>query len=67
MNPPDRGAQADNIPVALFLQNGKPGIFVKKGDLAGSGIIPGIYRRFLFSHVPGRIYDEVTKSQIAVL
>ena len=59
MNPSCRASQADEVPVALFFQNGKFGAFVKQSDLERSSIVPGIYRRFLFSHIPGRVNDDV--------
>jgi len=55
MNPSDRATQADDIPIALFFQDRKPGAFIKQRDLGRGSIVPGVNRRLLFCHIPGRI------------
>ena len=60
-NPSNRAAQADEVPVALFFQNGKPGVSGKPCNLRRGDIIPGIYSRFLFCHVPGRVDEDAVR------
>lgn len=59
MNSSSRTVQADEIPISIFFQNGKPGIFAKQSVLEHSSIITDIHSRFLFSHVPCRVDDDV--------
>ena len=61
MNPSGGAAQADNIPLVLFFQNGKLGAVVKQRDLGRGGIVPGVYRRFRFGYIPSRVEEDVVR------